>query len=408
MIGWIANMGKNSNCCCVESCELGTDDFNRANENPVSGSWHEFSGNWGVNGNFLTDNGGAGVLATTICHPPIYEKGSWRADFELVECRTKSTFIVGAGNPGSSPYRVTFAFSGMDTASAKISVTIVGDETVTADYNWPGAGYSSADRVAVFVCYEPGGALRAQVKAGGFVPIYACVASAVGDDCFTVSGVSVGGFFFVRGSFDSWRYEATAIDNLDCPACGCLCLKAYYPDDKYEPLEYNCFPKNLKAIFQLVTYPIPGLGTCYLTDFEVDLSQFDFGRNEWRSGIQTVCPGYTWFLIARCVYYEDPVTGLRWRTLTLEILTNDVGLDPEFMFFWTDLNLAIGDTTEIKWPDFDLSTCEPISLVYKSVVPYITATSCYPDGGWKVFCCENDICGVPIPEIKWHVNVVPA
>jgi hypothetical protein len=400
-------MGALGECCC-QPCELGTDDFNRANENPVSGSWHEISGDWGVTGNFLTDNGTSGKLATTICHPPLYEKGSWRADFELVECRTKSTFVIGAGDPGTSLYRVTFATSGMDTAGAKITVTIEGDETVSAEYNWPGAGYTSADRVAVFVCYEPGGALRAHVTAGGFVPIYACVGSAVGDDCFTVGGVSVGGFFFVEGSFDSWEYEATAIDNLDCPACGCLCLKAYYPDNKYEPLEYSCFPQNLKAIFQLVTTPIPGLGTCYLTDFEVDLSQWDFGRNEWRSAIQTVCEGYSWQLIARCVYYEDPDTGLRWRTITLEILTSDVGVDVETMFFWTDLNLAIGDTTEIKWPDFDLSTCEPLSLVYKSVVPYITATSCYPSGGWKVFCCQYDICGVPVPEIKWHVNVVPA
>jgi hypothetical protein len=78
------------------------------------------------------------------------------------------------------------------------------------------------------------------------------------------------------------------------------------------------------------------------------------------------------------------------------------------MFYWTELNTAIGDTTEIKWPDFDLSTCEPLSLVYKSVIPYITATSCYPDGGWKIFCCEPDLCCVPMPEIKWHVNVVPA
>lgn len=398
---------KHMQSCCCKGCELGDDDFNRANENPVTGNWHEISGNWGITSNFLTDNGGSGKLATTICHPTLYDKGSWRADFDLVECRTKSTFVVGAGNPGTSLYRVTFAFAGMDTGSATITVTITGDETVSAVYNWPG-GYSSADRVAVFVCYEPGGALRAHVKEGGFVPIYACVGSAVGDNCFTVDSVDVGGFFFVQGSFDTWSYEVTAIDNLDCPACGCLCLKAYYPDDKYEPLEYSCFPENLKAIFQLVTTPIPELGTCYLTDFEVDLSQWDFGRNEWRSAIQTVCEGYTWQLIARCVYYEDPDTGLRWRTITLEILTSDVGVDVENMFYWTDLNLDIGDTTEIKWPDFDLSTCEPLSLVYKSVIPYITATSCYPDGGWKVFCCETDICGVGAPEVKWHVNVVPA
>lgn len=397
-------MGAIGQCCCL-GCELGSDDFNRANENPVTGNWHELSGNWGITSNFLTSNGAAGKLATKICHPALYDKGSWRANFELVECRTKSTFVVGAGNPDTSLYRVTFAFSGMDTGSAIITVTIDGDETVAAVYNWPG-GYTSADRVAVFVCYEPGGALRAHVTAGGFTPIYACVGSSVGANCFTVGGVSVGGFFFVEGSFDSWEYEATAIDNLDCPACGCLCLKAYYPENKYEPLEYSCFPQNLKAIFQLVTDPIPGLG-CFITDFEVDLAQFDFGRNTWKSGIQTVCPGVTWDLTARCVYYQDPDTGLTWRTITLEINRID-GASILTMFYWTDLNTTIGDTVSVKWPDFDLSTCEPLSLVYKSVVPYVTATSCYPSGGWLVFCCEPDLCGVPAPEIKWHVTVVPA
>lgn len=391
------------NCCCEKSCVLGSDDFNRANSNPPSGSWYEISGDWSITSNKLIDNGTPGKLATTICHPALYDKGSWRADFDLVECRTRSTFVVGAGDPNSSMYRVTFSFADMDTATATITVTIEGDETIGAVYNWPG-GYASSDLVSVFVCYEPGGALRGFVKGAG-VPVYACVGSAVGSHCFSVAGNAVGGFFFVQGAFDNWSYEVTAIDNLDCPACGCLCLKAYYPTDKYEPLEYSCFPDHLKAIFQLVTPPVYGL-TCYITDFEVDLFA-DTNRNRWISAIQTVCPGYTWQLLARCVYYEDPVTGLRWRTITLEVLSATVGTDIEEMFFWADLNLAIGDTTEIKWPDFDLSTCEPLSLVYKSLVPYITATSCYPSGGWKVFCCDPDLCGVPAPQIKWHVNVVP-
>ena len=398
-------MGAIGECCCL-GCELGTDDFDRADANPPSGNWYEISGNWSISGNKLIDNGGSGKLATTICHPPLYEKGSFRATFDLVECRTRSTFVVGAGDPGTSTYRVTFAFAGMDTGSATVTVTIVGDETVSAVYNWPG-GYTSADKVAVFVCYEPGGALRAHVTAGGFTPIYACVGSSVGDNCYDVSGNNVGGFFFVQGAFDNWAYEVTAIDNLDCPACGCLCHKAYYPENKYEPIEYSCFPKNLKAIFQLVSAPIPDLGTCFLTDFEVDLAQFDFGRNVWKSGIQTVCEGFTWDLTARCVYYQDPETGLTWRTLTLEINRID-GASILTMFYWTELNTAIGDTVSVKWPDFDLSTCEPLSLVYKAVVPYITATSCYPSGGWFVLCCENDLCGVPKPEVKWHVTVVPA
>ena len=393
-------MGAIGQCCCY-GCELGTDDFNRADSNPVSGSWHEFSGNWAISGNKLTDNGGAGVLATTICHPTLFDKGAWIAEFDLVECRTKSTFIVGAGNPGSSPYRVTFEFSGMDTGAAKIRLTIDGDETVYEDYNWPG-GYSSNDTVSVYVCYEPGAKISSFIEGGGFVGIYACCNSSTGANCFSVGGVNVGGFFFVQGSFDNWVYTTNHLDDSECDICGCLCLKAYYPDDRYEPIDYGCFPKVLKAIFQLVTTPVPGL-TCFLDDFEVDLPQVDFGRNLWRSE-DVICGGLRMNLTARCVTYEDAETGMNWRTLRLELLH----FDGVRRFYWTDLNTDIGDTELLKWPDFELSTCNPLSLVYKSGVPTISATSAYPPGsGWYVECCTPDVSGSQ-PEVKYHITVVPA
>lgn len=387
--------------CCCKGCELGDDDFNRADENPVTGSWYEISGNWAISGNKLIDNGSSGKLATTICHPVLYDKGAWKATFDLVECRTKSTFVVGAGDPGSSPYRVTFAFANMDTGTAKITITIDGDETVSEEYPWPG-GYSSDDTVPVYVCYEPGAKLSAVVLDVGKTGIYACTAD-VGSNCFTVSYNLVGGFFFVQGSFDNWVYEVNRLDNSECVDCGCTCWKAYYPDDKYEPLDYGCFPENLKAIFTLVTTPVSGLD-CTVDDFEVDLPQFDYTRTLWKSGPVFCEEGKQLTLLARCVVYEDAETGLYWNTLRLEFsIVDGNGL----WFFWTDLNTAMGDTTSVKMPDFELSTCSPLSLVYKSAIPQITPASGYPPTSFIVACCGEFVGSTP-PLVKYHVTVVPA
>lgn len=395
-------MGAMGECCC-QGCELGDDDFNRADANPPTGSWYEISGNWAISGNKLIDNGGAGKLATTICHPVLYDKGAWRASFDLVECRTKSMFIVGVGNPNSSPYRVKFAFSGMDTGAAKIILTIEGDETISEEYTWPG-GYSSSDTVSVGVCYEPGAKISSFVSGVGRAGIYACASTQVGNNCFSAGGVNVGGFFFVQGSFDNWVYVVNTVDDFNCTACSCTCWKAYMPRDRYEPLDYGCYPSALKAIFTLVT---PSYGACILDDFEVDLTQFDYTRTIWKSG-PVICPENNFELIARCVDYIDAETGMVWHMLSLQlVLFYGASVD----LFWGNLNTAIGDTIAMKHPDFSLSTCSPLSLVYNRMSVLVTPRSPVPPETvptfWRIGCCP-DIFSYTPPEVQYIVTIVPA
>ena len=51
--------------CCCASCTIGTDNFNRADENPVSGNWYEAGGNWEVDNNELNSLSD-GPLITTL------------------------------------------------------------------------------------------------------------------------------------------------------------------------------------------------------------------------------------------------------------------------------------------------------------------------------------------------------
>jgi len=56
-------------CCCDTNCTISTDDFNRANANPPSGSWSVVSGEWEIIGNQLeviTE----GPIVTTVRQGP--------------------------------------------------------------------------------------------------------------------------------------------------------------------------------------------------------------------------------------------------------------------------------------------------------------------------------------------------
>jgi len=210
-------------CCCEEpGCELGADDFNRTDANPPSGSWREITGEFEILDNTVNTIT-PGKLATTICHPAWATEGSFRADFLLVDLRTRSIFSVGAGNPDTSTYRVTFEPIDMDLVTAKIRVTVIGDVTDTFDFLWPDDGFGdSVNTLAAHICFLPGVMLRGSI---GTPPAVDVCAELYGGTCFNVGGHDVGPFFFVDGRFDNWVYETLIIDNFECPPCACFCFR---------------------------------------------------------------------------------------------------------------------------------------------------------------------------------------
>lgn len=392
-------------CCCVK-CELGTDNFNRANANPPSGDWHEASGEFEILGdtvNSITP----GVLATTICHLPVHDEGSFIANFQLVDLRTRSIYKVRAGNPGTPDYEVHFEPLGMDLGTARIRVTVFGDaaETVSVEHPWPVDFFGDSVNVHdAFICYQPGVHLKGSIGLfGGLPPVPQVCVTAAGSHCWTVGGVSVGNFAFLEGRFDDWTFRVTATDDLSCEPCGCFCLRGEMPTDRFNP-DKACFPETIKAIFELVSSSETLVG-CTLDLLEVDLVELDADRTEWISATQTAC-GTTFRLKASCEIFDEGNTAFRGLTLTL---LDSLGFPAAIVFQWHEPDILAGESATTRFPDYTESTCDPLGLVYHGL-----KLSCFfgqcpgePPGvqGHIPFCC-NGKCFATCPDVFYKVTLV--
>jgi hypothetical protein len=397
-------------CCCNPSCELGLDDFNRVDANPPSGRWHEISGNWSLTDQYIKDDGTPGILATTICHPVAYEEGSWIANFQLKEVRSREMYRIRAGNPSTSPYEITFEPLDMDLATARIKVTVIGPSTTdSVEHPWPVASYggtTSADSVNAFGCYQPGVMLRASIGSfGGQIPVAALCIGGTGSRCYVVGGVDVGNFAFIEGAFDNWQYWATAIDDLSCIPCGCYCLKGLLPEDRFEP-ERECFPASMKAIFQLV-YASVDASACVINDFEILLNLFGNNRDTWLSGNATICTT-TFAIKLNCENFDEE--GRVFRALTMQLINGVDNQTASIALQWDDPDYDAGETPSIKFPDFEESTCEPLSLVYKYATLQCFFGPCDTPGvsGYIPYCCPEAGCLPSCPTILYRVTLVPA
>ena len=383
-------------CCCIRGCPLGSDDFDRPDSDDPGPKWHEVEGDWDILGNTIS---GDGKLATTICHPTGFTEGSWQAAFDLVDVRSISVFKVGAGNPSTSTYRVEFTPSGMDTLNAKINVKVIGDETIDYDFAWPvGVGGTSANIVRAYVCYLPKVMIRADI--GAPPEVDACA----GDDgapCYNIGGVDVGGFFFVSGRFDNWTYDTTILDNFNCDPCGCFCFKR-------EGLlkEFACFPELLTVNFELVE------GTCSTLDgFSLTLEKGQLSpgdgtpsKQKWYSEVQTCSygAGGTWAMVLECT----PLTkdGTNWFLAPSLRITDGSYISSTTVFIW---EATAGSTVT---PSFDLSTCNPLSMVYEGLKVQSQFGPCGAPGqfGYYPFCCPipaGQDCYTTIPTIKFKITV---
>lgn len=387
-------------CCC--GCYLGDDNFDRADSSDPGPKWHIVSGTGAIVSNTIEVDGN---VATKICHPPQYEYGSWIVHMKLVGLRTWDYHEIGAGDPTSSPYRIQWVPSGMDTGSPIITIRIHdGTEWHEFEQTW-----NNLDELEVTCCYQPGAMIRAMAGPDPWLDV--CIPLSPHDYCYEDEGEVIGNFFFTYGKFDNWTYEATIIDDILCNPCGCFCY-LYYPEDDIE--EWNCYPRELTLHLELQTGDCAELDTLTytLTQGQVAPSATYPQKLAWFSANPLTCSetGTTYTFKATCVPIESG-DGYFFLGLALTICAVDY-VDSSVVFQWVE-PAGIGYVSATtRYPDPTVSRCDPLNLVYPDMKIQSFTGPCLFGGsiitGYFPFCCGVTgpaSCYDTPPDIRFKVRI---
>lgn len=283
----------------------------------------------------------------------------------------------------------------MDTINARINVRVFGSEGWREQsVPWPSTDGVSNNIVEAQVCYEPGALLRGGI---GVIPQVDNNLNLAGweDNCYNVSGTNVGNFFFLEGHFDDFYFETTILDNYDCPICGCFCFKR-----TGATRDYNGYPATLYVNFEEST------GSCTSMDgLSVPMFQGIGGptyysqKQSWFSNVLS-CGGFNYTLILDCT----PIVknGTNWFQYVSLRLGDGIYFPSTVLFQWAIVDADINT----KFPSFELSTCEPLSLVFPDLKVNSFVAPCGPMGEmWHVpFCCVGGCYPTP-PDIRLKVTV---
>lgn len=390
-------------CCCgTVNCQLGFDNFNRADSATPGPKWHVLSGTGAIVDNHIEVSGAGAKVATTICHPSAYVLGSLIATFKLVDVRSIGLFEVGVGDPQNSNWRVQFVPSGMDTFGAKITVRVFGSAGwEESEVPWPTSVLgTSADTIDAQVCYEPKGLLRGGI---GIIPrVDTCIELGGWEAaCYSLGGgVTVGNFFFTAGNFDDFAFETTILDNFNCPVCGCFCFKR-----EGTTKDWNCYPSVICLTLELTT------GTCTggIDGLTIPLYQgfasptYYPEKIRWFSEVQTCSGGASYTFIAECSQIVRD--GTNWfQALSLRMADSSY-LPSTVVFNW-----LVPEPNNAKLPAFGVSTCDPLYLVYPGLKVNSFIGPCGPPAppgtmGYYPFCCPITECYPTPPDIQFNAII---
>lgn len=357
--------------CCCTSCRLGADNFNRADENPVSGAWHEISGDWEVKDNEL-NSVSDGVLATTICHPGIYTNGSYVMRVRLIGMAdgSKSSWEVSAGDPDSPNYvvEVTHSFASKQATLSLYSgnkTTLIHEETYSGVTN---------DR-EMTLCYSPGLTIDVSIESN---PQIEFCSDVTGDTCYDSGGTDVGGFAFRKGKFDDWIYELHWLDLEKCEKCTCFCEKSRE--------DFKCYPDVLYLSFDNT---VGGATLPSIPLYQGFLNSASYLWPEkvaWYSAVQN-CGGPVgaqW--TARFLCGQEDLGSLAFGTADYVFESLSVS---QIAFGWADNGNSFEKRDAIK----AASTCEPILLTFPSIAANCASPSPSCTGGGVD--CDAASCSTP-------------
>jgi hypothetical protein len=379
-------------CCCQRpGCELGADDFNRADSDDPGIGWRIVSGTGEIVSNRIVVDG---VVATTICHPPAYPLGSYVAEMMLIGISDASVSFweVWIGDPSDPSYRVEVSHnSGTNQATLSLyaGLVLIHAETYS--------GVTANARLRV--CYVPG--MMVTVTMDNQNPFIDSCDVSVGARCFAITGgPDVGGFAFREGTFDDWEYVVHFIENQTCPLCSCFCWAN--KDD------YACLPGTLTLTFESV-------GADYAEIDDIILYQ-SFGSPA------TPWPNKTGGWNSDVVDCDSPVPGILFAfrfncgtpidEMNLQPLSSSYSDELGGQSVWTWASGSSPDNSARKAIAED-STCDPLSIVFpeirlKSAFP---GPDCdfglFPFGGHQPYCgSRRDECFSSPPDMRFIPRII--
>lgn len=386
-------------CCCDVNCTIGTDNFNRADENPVSGNWYEVSGDWEVDNNelnSLTD----GPLITTLRQPAPVRTGNGyntrvTVDLVIPASGSRDFGIITAYRNSTDYDWIKLSYNGSNgelspTFYKNVSTAVMDRTTHPLAEIWtpsPGANFT------VEICASD----VEWTVTNQDITWRSCVGSSLAS---LPTSPAIGGVGFRMGRFDNWSYFIHWESNATCPLCLCFCRNPGDIDD------YSCIPDVLTITITqdgYLTDPCPCLDgltlQMYLSnpDSSGATPTYPLAANPKRWYSETfVCEGATFWFVLSC----ETDSGL---TLTLLAYPNEDPTDPSTDYVLTD---PLTPATAI--------TCLPISIVFAGAVTsdvvtcdiYDTSvTPPIPIGtGTRLRACSKCYAGGP-PAITWTATI---
>lgn len=225
-------------CCNEGSCVIGMDNFNRADENPVTGLWTEKSGDWSVNANTLVAVTN-GILVTSIRQGrPRNTTYNYRVQVDIVD--TASSWGLICKYTDTNNYDWIELTNVAGTVMPRFWRRTGGSDTLVMDITTHPAGAplttTFSGSLTVILCYsEVEWSIYATTTLGTQLWTTCNVQAATALPADATTGF-VG---FNKGDYDNWFYYYHYLSNSTCYGCSCSCVNPSNSND------YKCIPEIL-------------------------------------------------------------------------------------------------------------------------------------------------------------------
>lgn len=245
---------KHNKCCCpTATCLIGEDDFDRANENPVTGNWAELGGDWEVLDNELNSLSN-GVLITTLRQSAPTVPGAQYSiviTVEIIDIVAGIWEIICGYSSGSTYDSIRLTDDGTGDIYPEFlrnGVSIM-DKTTHPE----GAPFQLSDgKLQVNICYA-----ESEWSIGSAISQTVWTACDEGGLASLPANPAHGMAGFYRGRFDNWTYSIHYDSNRSCFWCNCAC--------RLSTTDTSCIPETLTLSLvpqDTYSWSSPSPGSC--------------------------------------------------------------------------------------------------------------------------------------------------